>query len=1063
MHMPPEVNIPSHSSLADNRSSKLLLTAAILGFIAVGMTLGWGYTVMRFPHTETFSMVTGGVRLWEVMDGRIVKKAATPASFKEVPHSLLREGEVSAVYTQNGSIIALSPAGLIAVDRRGARTVLIDGSPYDSFSSGISGDASWVALQNKETQQFDIFDLDAVRPVVLSYLGSLPSIPTTPERYVGAIGFSSTGDVVTRESGTAGTFYNVYHREKEIYKKIKEIPAPQTATQTAFLRDLFSIETAHAYTYGNPIVQAGSVTTFGKKCTGTLVASLGVFSGIGDYGPGAASALWSMMNKTGIPSDYTTLNKYCFQGFYSIGSTAGAEPEPKWNANFGVYNGTGTVSATNYYSLIYNGVATASLTFALSPATISQGDSALLTWNAANVSSCTPTGFSIGGLLSGSLSVSPTASTTYSIQCAGLDGSSLNAARTLVVLYNPDLIAGTPTPSTSAVNTGQVMSVSVPVSNIGVGATGAGFPVVLQRLYYGANSTLYSGGTFGVGNIVSSMLATTTQTITVSGVFDNTPNGNPTQFYVRACADLDGNYAGSINERDESNNCGPLSGPISVTYAAPTGVTAYLTAGVASVAHASDPVTLTWSSSNANECSSPDFATGGATSGTKTVFPTTNTTYTLTCSNNAPASGSGVWEKNSSSVWDGWCSPGATQPSSAVIPQGTCTAANGFPGGHPTVGVACTAPNSCSEYIAVNCGNVVEKEYYCSTPSSLQTSDPSSATVAISATPLSTSCSVSPSTVSTNQNVTWTALASGGIAPYTYAWSGTDGLTGTSAGVVKSYSTIGIKTGSVTVTDTSASYAWVKTGTSVRQGLNPNCSDYSQVPPISCTASNAYNSYSCSNGDAATQSGYYYWSDYTCTPSSGSSITQACSIGGGGVTGGGSSVTVTNAPTLTCTNPVSCVISTGGSETLHWDGGGASSCTGNGFNTGGATSGTVQVTPSSTTSYSVTCDGTSAPPVTVTVTSTPTAFITAAPSRVLTGGSVNVAWSAASVTSCSLTKNGNAFNPVPLGGSLIPNGSGVLATSTIPQTITGQTIYKLTCDGVTSTAIVNVNAGETEF
>ncbi len=67
---------------------------------------------------------------------------------------------------------------------------------------------------------------------------------------------------------------------------------------------------------------------------------------------------------------------------------------------------------------------------------------------------------------------------------------------------------------------------------------------------------------------------------------------------------------------------------------------------------------------------------------------------------------------------------------------------------------------------------------------------------------ISASCSPSPTTVDENENVTWTASASGGTPGYSYAWSGTDGLSGSGTSTVKSYANSGTKTGSVTVTDT---------------------------------------------------------------------------------------------------------------------------------------------------------------------------------------------------------------------------------------------------------------------
>lgn len=67
---------------------------------------------------------------------------------------------------------------------------------------------------------------------------------------------------------------------------------------------------------------------------------------------------------------------------------------------------------------------------------------------------------------------------------------------------------------------------------------------------------------------------------------------------------------------------------------------------------------------------------------------------------------------------------------------------------------------------------------------------------------LSASCSVSPALTNIGQPVTWTAYPSGGTGSYTYSWSGTDGLSGTTREVQKSYSTASPppKTGSVTVT-----------------------------------------------------------------------------------------------------------------------------------------------------------------------------------------------------------------------------------------------------------------------
>ncbi|MEK7576500.1 MAG: Ig-like domain-containing protein, partial [Patescibacteria group bacterium] len=66
--------------------------------------------------------------------------------------------------------------------------------------------------------------------------------------------------------------------------------------------------------------------------------------------------------------------------------------------------------------------------------------------------------------------------------------------------------------------------------------------------------------------------------------------------------------------------------------------------------------------------------------------------------------------------------------------------------------------------------------------------------------PLTASCSVSPTTILVGGSATWSASPSGGTGFYTYAWSGTDSLTGSIQSVSKTYTLTGIKSASVTVT-----------------------------------------------------------------------------------------------------------------------------------------------------------------------------------------------------------------------------------------------------------------------
>ncbi len=73
---------------------------------------------------------------------------------------------------------------------------------------------------------------------------------------------------------------------------------------------------------------------------------------------------------------------------------------------------------------------TASLT--ATPATIAAGGSSTLAWSSTNATSCTGTNFTTGGAVSGNISVTPAATTAYSVSCTGAGGT-VSAAATVTV------------------------------------------------------------------------------------------------------------------------------------------------------------------------------------------------------------------------------------------------------------------------------------------------------------------------------------------------------------------------------------------------------------------------------------------------------------------------------------------------------------------------------------------------------------------------------------------------------------------------------------------------------
>lgn len=65
---------------------------------------------------------------------------------------------------------------------------------------------------------------------------------------------------------------------------------------------------------------------------------------------------------------------------------------------------------------------------------------------------------------------------------------------------------------------------------------------------------------------------------------------------------------------------------------------------------------------------------------------------------------------------------------------------------------------------------------------------------------LDVGCYSDPANINTNQPVTWNVEVSGGSEPYKYSWTGSDGLVGTQASIIKYYSKAGEKNAIVTVT-----------------------------------------------------------------------------------------------------------------------------------------------------------------------------------------------------------------------------------------------------------------------
>ena len=211
------------------------------------------------------------------------------------------------------------------------------------------------------------------------------------------------------------------------------------------------------------------------------------------------------------------------------------------------------------------------VTLSASPTSMPNGQSSTLTWTSANATACSGTGkgFSPSGP-SGSLAVSPSATTTYGITCTGAGGSASQSV-TVAVTAAPTLAIGM-----TVAATGTIYAYSTPsksTSAIGFEASG--------------NQGVVIGGPASANAVTWWQVA-----------FNDDLTGWTYQSGPR----------GSHHQRRRHSRSARI---------------------LASVAPGASS-TLSWSSTNATSCSGAGFSPSGA-SGSLSVSPTVSTTYSITC------------------------------------------------------------------------------------------------------------------------------------------------------------------------------------------------------------------------------------------------------------------------------------------------------------------------------------------------------------------------------------------------------------------------------------------------
>lgn len=503
--------------------------------------------------------------------------------------------------------------------------------------------------------------------------------------------------------------------------------------------------------------------------------------------------------------------------------------------------------------------------------------------------------------------------------------------------------------------------------------------------------------------------------------FNATGTGYGEPLYANAYQDYYGNWY--------IDTSGPLaqgSASIPYTVVAPPPPTAWISASPTSVVSGSG-TTLSWGSTNASWCERTGVASSyigspsGASYSSGTGIGTSNPgTMTLPLTYNPTQFNLHCRGLNGSDVY-------SSVTVSIVTPvNGACGTANGVSYSN---GSSSYSPYSqCSSGTPSTTafpGAGMTQNWTCSGANGGSTSGTCSASQQ-SLVPVNGACG-------TANGVSY-ANGSSSYSPYAQCSSGSPSTTAfPTAGNTQTWTCSGTNGGAMSPTCSASQQALVP--------VNGTCGTANGVSYPN--GSSSYSPYAqCSSGSPST----------TSFPTAGNTQTWTCS----GTNGGAASPTCSasqQSPSPTASlsaNP--STINTGQSSTLTWSSSNATSCTGTGFSTGNATSGSVSTGAlSQTSAYQVTCSGpggTTAPAAATVSVVQPVVTITAAPIRVRAGTNSVIYWNATNVASCQVT--GPGLSSTALSGS-----QSVAINTQATYTITCQTLGSPTAQSATVNVVPN--------
>jgi hypothetical protein len=348
------------------------------------------------------------------------------------------------------------------------------------------------------------------------------------------------------------------------------------------------------------------------------------------------------------------------------------------------YNGSSAIPAVDSVTVTV-AASQPTQTFTASPTSIISGNPSVLSWTTSNTNSCNIDN-GVGTVqLSGSTTVYPAVTTTYTLTCSlnrpdgspDTTGAQVTRTATVTVTSAPDLVAGTASPSSATAGT--AVSISAPVTNNGSATTGTSFTNLFQFDADADHTTVTATQT----DTSPALAVGATDITTVSRTFATTGT-----WYVRVCADNNASMVGTKTEGNESNNCsawttitvGAAPGP-NLTAGSVTPATAALGTPVtlsSTITNSGNTTTGTASFTNVFQTATSAAGAGASVVGTATraalasgtsgattfsySFPSAGTWYVRACADNDASFVGTVTETDEADNCGAWTAVTVTVP-----------------------------------------------------------------------------------------------------------------------------------------------------------------------------------------------------------------------------------------------------------------------------------------------------------------------------------------------------------------------------------------------------------------